>query len=184
MTSGDIVLVNRQPSLHRASIMAHKVRVLAATRNTLRLHYANCKAYNADFDGDEMNVHFPQNYQARSEAQFIANVGQQYLVPKDGTPLSGLIQDHVIAGVRLTIRGKFLTREEYCQLLYVALWRHMRGRPIATEPPSIVKPRQLWTGKQVITTILLNLTPPGAALLTMNSKAKLKEDVSDRSQSV
>jgi DNA-directed RNA polymerase I subunit RPA1 len=67
MINGDHVLVNRQPSLHRASIMAHRVRVLPI-RNILRLHYANCKAYNADFDGDEMNVHFPQSEEARSEA--------------------------------------------------------------------------------------------------------------------
>ena len=58
----------------------------------MRLHYAICKSYNADFDGDEMNAHFPQNEVARSEAYNIANVCKQYLVPKDATPLQGLIQ--------------------------------------------------------------------------------------------
>ena len=61
---GDSVLVNRQPSLHKPSIMAHRVKVLSADslkhHQTLRMHYANCNAYNADFDGDEINVHFPQ----------------------------------------------------------------------------------------------------------------------------
>ena len=73
------------------------------------MHYANCKAYNADFDGDEMNVHFPQNELTRAEAYNLVNVNNQYLVPKDGTPLSGLIQDHVIGGVKLSMRGRFFT---------------------------------------------------------------------------
>jgi DNA-directed RNA polymerase I subunit RPA1 len=63
----DVLLLNRQPTLHKPSIMAHLVRVLPGEM-TIRLHYANCKAYNADFDGDEMNIHFPQNELSRSEA--------------------------------------------------------------------------------------------------------------------
>lgn len=50
--------------------MAHNARILKHEK-TLRLHYANCKAYNADFDGDEMNAHFPQNELARSEGYFL-----------------------------------------------------------------------------------------------------------------
>lgn len=60
LRTGDIVLANRQPTLHKPSVMGHFVKVLK-TEKTLRLHYANCATYNADFDGDEMNVHFPQN---------------------------------------------------------------------------------------------------------------------------
>ncbi|XP_077865105.1 DNA-directed RNA polymerase I subunit RPA1-like [Saccoglossus kowalevskii] len=104
--NGDLVLLNRQPTLHKPSIMAHKVRVLPGEK-TLRLHYANCKSYNADFDGDEMNVHLPQNELGRAEASVLATTNNQYLVPKDCTPLSGLIQDHMVSGVRITIRGRF-----------------------------------------------------------------------------
>ena len=61
VVNGDHLLVNRQPSLHKASIMAHKARVLThVPEQTLRMHYANCASYNADFDGDEMNCHFVQ----------------------------------------------------------------------------------------------------------------------------
>lgn len=67
LQNGDVLLLNRQPTLHRPSIMAHKARILRGEK-TLRLHYANCSSYNADFDGDEMNAHFPQNQLARSEA--------------------------------------------------------------------------------------------------------------------
>lgn len=75
LLNGDILLLNRQPSLHRPSIMAHKVKVMKQEK-TLRLHYSNCKSYNADFDGDEMNCHCPQNELARSEAY---NLGKQFL---------------------------------------------------------------------------------------------------------
>jgi DNA-directed RNA polymerase I subunit RPA1 len=61
LIDGDVLLVNRQPSLHKPSIMAHKARVLKHVKEqTLRFNYANCNAYNADFDGDEMNCHFVQ----------------------------------------------------------------------------------------------------------------------------
>ena len=54
-------------------IWLFQARVLPREK-TLRLHYANCKAYNADFDGDEMNAHFPQNEIARAEAYNIGNI--------------------------------------------------------------------------------------------------------------
>ena len=61
LINGDSLLVNRQPSLHKPSIMAHKARVLThVPEQTIRMHYANCSSYNADFDGDEMNAHFVQ----------------------------------------------------------------------------------------------------------------------------
>lgn len=109
LQNGDILLLNRQPTLHRPSIMAHKARILKGEK-TFRLHYSNCKSYNADFDGDEMNAHFVQNEVARSEGYNLANVANQYLVPKDGTPLGGLIQDHIIACVKLMTRGNFFNK--------------------------------------------------------------------------
>lgn len=79
--NGDVLLLNRQPTLHRPSIQAHTARILPGEK-VLRLHYANCKAYNADFDGDEMNAHFPQSELARAEAYTLVSTDQQYLVPK------------------------------------------------------------------------------------------------------
>lgn len=86
-----------------------QARVLPGEK-TLRLHYSNCKSYNADFDGDEMNCHFPQSYHGQAESRHIVGVNHQYLVPKDGTPLGGLIQDHIIAAVLLTMRGRFFNK--------------------------------------------------------------------------
>ncbi|XP_058804040.1 DNA-directed RNA polymerase I subunit RPA1 [Phymastichus coffea] len=170
LQNGDILLLNRQPTLHKPSIMAHKARILKGEK-TLRLHYANCKAYNADFDGDEMNAHFPQNELARAEGYYIANVSRQYLVPKDGTPLSGLIQDHMIAGVKLTLRGTFFPMEDYMQLVFSAL-SVIQGN-IVLLPPSIIKPIPMWSGKQVVSTIIINIIPRGSVLINLNASAKI-----------
>ena len=120
LRTGDILILNRQPTLHKPSMMAHRARVLTGER-TIRMHYANCNSYNADFDGDEMNMHFPQSQMARAECYHIANTDNQYLVPTSGNPLRGLIQDHVVAGVWMTCKNTLYTREEYNQLLYGAL---------------------------------------------------------------
>ncbi|XP_069690249.1 DNA-directed RNA polymerase I subunit RPA1-like isoform X6 [Periplaneta americana] len=172
LCNGDVLLLNRQPTLHRPSIMAHTARILKGEK-TIRLHYANCKAYNADFDGDEMNAHFPQNEVARSEAYNILSVNNQYLVPKDGTPLSGLIQDHIVAGVLLSIRGRFFVKEEYQQLVFQGLG-HQKGE-IKLLSPAILKPAPLWSGKQIISTIIINNVPKGQHPLTLTSSSKVSD---------
>ncbi|KAI5950805.1 RPA190 [Candida jiufengensis] len=175
----DVVIMNRQPTLHKASMMGHKVRVLPGEK-TLRLHYANTGAYNADFDGDEMNMHFPQNENAKAEALNLANTDSQYLTPTSGAPLRGLIQDHISAGVWLTNRDTFFNKETYQQLIYGCIRPedgHTNGRSrIITVPPATVKPEYLWTGKQVITTILLNIKPDGVPGVNLISKNKIKSD--------
>ncbi|KAG4068967.1 hypothetical protein HA402_005115 [Bradysia odoriphaga] len=168
LLNGDILLLNRQPSLHRPSIMAHKVKVMKHEK-TLRLHYSNCKSYNADFDGDEMNCHCPQNELARSEAYNLVNVANNFLVPKDGTPLGGLIQDHVVAGVKMTLRGRFFNREDYHQLVFVALSHIKRDLELLT--PAIIKPVALWSGKQILSTIIKNISPKNKGI---NLKSTIK----------
>ena len=110
--------------------------------------------YNADFDGDEMNAHLPQNDIARAEAAYIASTDYQYLVPTSGAPLRGLIQDHVVAGVWLCMRDSFFTREDYQSLLHAALrpetgFSGKDGRVLLL-PPAFLKPSLRWTGKQIV----------------------------------
>jgi DNA-directed RNA polymerase I subunit RPA1 len=150
LISGDFLIVNRQPTLHKPGMMTHRARVLPAQR-TIRMHYANCNTYNADFDGDEINLHFPQSQLARAEAKMISNTDNQYTSPTSGKPLRGLIQDHIVAGVLLTMKETFLTRYQYQQLIYCATSYMSRCLSL---PPAILKPRELWTGKQVISTIM------------------------------
>ncbi|XP_065855362.1 DNA-directed RNA polymerase I subunit 1 [Euphorbia lathyris] len=188
LQDGDVVLVNRQPTLHKPSIMAHVVRVLKGEK-TLRMHYANCSTYNADFDGDEMNVHFPQDEVSRAEAYNIVNANHQYVRPSNGEPLRGLIQDHIVSAVLLTKRDTFLSQDEFSQLLYSSgvsgsgqtsfhgrsgqkvLWLHSEDE-IQTIPPAIWKPKPLWTGKQVITALLTHITR-GHPPVTVEKDAKI-----------
>ncbi|XP_042625626.1 DNA-directed RNA polymerase I subunit RPA1-like [Cyprinus carpio] len=168
--NGDVLLLNRQPTLHRPSIQAHCARILPGEK-VLRLHYANCKAYNADFDGDEMNAHFPQSELGRAEAYTLVSTDQQYLVPKDGKPLAGLIQDHMVSGASMTIRGCFFTRDQYTALVYRGLTDKI-GR-VKLLPPALFKPVPLWTGKQVVSTLLLNVIPENSIPLNLMGKAKI-----------
>jgi DNA-directed RNA polymerase I subunit RPA1 len=178
LTNGDVVLMNRQPTLHKPSIMGHRARVLPGEK-TIRMHYANCNTYNADFDGDEMNMHFPQSEIARAEALQIADTDHQYLVATSGAPLRGLIQDHLSVAVWMSNRDTFFDRATYQQLIYNCLRPesgHIVGERIETVPPAIIKPRMLWTGKQVITTIFKNITPIASTPLNMTSQAKVSAD--------
>lgn len=174
LNNGDVVIMNRQPTLHKPSMMAHRARVLPGEK-TIRMHYANCNTYNADFDGDEMNMHFPQNEVARAEAVTVADTDHQYLSGTAGKPLRGLIQDHISICVQLTNKDIFFNREDYQQLLYAAIRpenNHTTTGTIVTVPPAILRPVPVWTGKQVITTILKNITPPGQSGLNLSSKSQ------------
>lgn len=156
--------------------MAHKARVLP-NEKTLRMHYSNCKSYNADFDGDEMNVHVPQNELARAEALELVLSSEHYLVPKDGTPLGGLIHDHVVGGATLTARDRFFDRADYQELVYLSLHNSLVPR-VKLLPPAIIKPRPLWTGKQVLSTLLLNLLPVDSkGGVNLDGKAKIPAKV-------
>lgn len=114
LRNGDIVLFNRHPSLHRASLMAHYVKVLPF--KTFRLHPAVAFPYNADFDGDEMNIHVPQTEEARAEAQILLNVMQNLMSPKNNTNLIGCIADATTGNYLLNLAE--LDRGEASQILY------------------------------------------------------------------
>jgi DNA-directed RNA polymerase I subunit RPA1 len=178
LTNGDVVLMNRQPTLHKPSIMGHRAKVLPGEK-TIRMHYSNCNTYNADFDGDEMNMHFPQTEVARAEALQIADTDHQYLGATAGKPLRGLIQDHISVSVWMCNRDTFFDRATYQQLIYNCLRPesgHIVGDRIQTVPPAIIKPFPRWTGKQVITTILKNIKPADCAPLVLTSKSSVPFD--------
>jgi DNA-directed RNA polymerase subunit A' len=114
LLNGDIALFNRQPSLHRMSMMSHRVRVLPG--KTLRINPAVCNPYNADFDGDEMNLHIPQTEEARAEAEILMDVQTQIISPRYGLSVIGCIQDAISGNYLLTKSGK-MSREDAIQLL-------------------------------------------------------------------
>ncbi|UCE16088.1 MAG: DNA-directed RNA polymerase subunit A' [Candidatus Bathyarchaeota archaeon] len=141
LRNGDIAIFNRQPSLHRMSIMAHYVRVLP--HKTFRLHLCVCPPYNADFDGDEMNLHVPQSEEAQTEARLLMQVQDQILSPRFGGPIIGAIRDFITAAYLLTQKSTFLTKEEVCRLLLST------GYEGPLPEPKIKKPDPRWTGKQI-----------------------------------
>ncbi|MBI2669069.1 DNA-directed RNA polymerase subunit A', partial [Candidatus Woesearchaeota archaeon] len=115
LINGDIALFNRQPSLHRMSMMCHKVFVLPGL--TFRLNPAVCNPYNADFDGDEMNLHIPQTEEARAEAEILMLVETQIISPRYGLSVVGCIHDGITGNYLLT-KELVLTRQETVDLLY------------------------------------------------------------------
>ncbi|MBI4154429.1 DNA-directed RNA polymerase subunit A' [Candidatus Woesearchaeota archaeon] len=114
IVDGDIAIFNRQPSLHRMSIMCHKVRVLSG--KSFRLNPAVCAPYNADFDGDEMNLHIPQNEEAQAEAEILMEVQTQIISPKHGLNVIGCIDDS-ITGLYLLTKEMEMSKEEAIEML-------------------------------------------------------------------
>ena len=143
---GDIVLFNRQPSLHRMSIMAHRVKVLPY--KTFRLNPCVCPPYNADFDGDEMNLHVPQGEEARTEAKLLMQVQDQILSPRYGGPIIGAKTDLLTSAYLLTRKSTYLTKEEIGKLLVAAAY--VGEIPV----PEIKRPVELWSGKQILSLFL------------------------------
>jgi DNA-directed RNA polymerase beta' subunit len=162
LQDGDYVLFNRHPSLHKLSMMCHRVRVHrnrrqegGSTQKSFSFHTSVTTPYNGDFDGDEMNLHVPQNEAARAEARLLMGVGSNMLTPKSNSPSIGLIQDGITLGFLLTNRDTFLTRPQVMQLMTVVRHLdepHMQQWKIPM--PAILRPRPLWTGKQMLSWLL------------------------------
>jgi len=115
LIDGDIVIFNRQPSLHRMSIMAHEVVVMPY--KTFRLNTTVCPPYNADFDGDEMNMHALQTEESRAEARVLMRVQEQILSPRFGENIIGAIQDHISGTYLLTHDNPNFTETQALDLL-------------------------------------------------------------------
>ncbi len=143
---GDLAIFNRQPSLHRMSIMAHFVRVLPY--KTFRLHLCVCPPYNADFDGDEMNLHVPQSEEAQTEARLLMQVQDQILSPRYGGPIIGAIRDFITGAYLLTKKSTLLDRTEVLGMLSQA------GYTDSLPNPAAKSPRSMWTGKQIFSLFL------------------------------
>ncbi|XP_057301652.1 DNA-directed RNA polymerase II subunit RPB1-like [Hydractinia symbiolongicarpus] len=150
IVDNDVIIFNRQPTLHKMSMMGHRVKVLPWS--TFRLNLSVTTPYNADFDGDEMNMHVPQSMETRAEVTEIMMVPRQIITPQANKPVMGIVQDSLCAVRKFTKRDAFLEKDTVMNIL---LWiRKWDGKlPI----PCILKPRPLWTGKQIFSLLI----PPG-----------------------
>ncbi|AOW80707.1 DNA-directed RNA polymerase subunit A' [Halodesulfurarchaeum formicicum] len=147
LVDGDIVIFNRQPSLHRMSIMAHEVVVMPY--KTFRLNTTVCPPYNADFDGDEMNMHALQNEEARAEARVLMRVQEQMLSPRFGENIVGSIQDHITGTYLLTNSNPTFNETQALDLLRQTSIDQL-PEP-ATEDES---GQPMWTGRQLFSELL------------------------------
>jgi DNA-directed RNA polymerase III subunit RPC1 len=167
LEDGDIVLFNRQPSLHKLSIMSHYVKV--RPWRTFRLNECVCNPYNADFDGDEMNLHVPQTEEARTEAINLMGVKNNLSTPKNGEPIISATQDFITAAYLLSSKENFFDRKTFTNLCMYMVDGNVH---IDLPPPAILKPQALWTGKQVFSVLMRpNKTSP----VKVNLSAKCRD---------
>ena len=162
IVDGDYIIFNRQPSLHKESMMGHRVRVMPYS--TFRLNLSVTSPYNADFDGDEMNLHVPQSEETRAEVNQLCMVPLNIVSPQRNSPLMGIVQDTLCGVYKMCRRDVFLTKEQVMNiLLWVPDWDGI------VPQPAIMKPSAKWTGKQIISLVI----PEGLNLIRTEKKAEL-----------
>ncbi|KAF7991817.1 hypothetical protein HCN44_010618 [Aphidius gifuensis] len=167
LMDNDLVLFNRQPSLHRLSIMSHRAKVLE--HRTFRFNECACTPYNADFDGDEMNIHLPQTEEARAEALILMSSKSNLVTPRNGELIIAATQDFITGGYLITQKDTFFNRIQAWELASCLLAGDDSNMDIKLPIPAIIKPYELWTGKQIFSLIL-----------RPNDKTKIKANLETR----
>jgi DNA-directed RNA polymerase beta' subunit len=154
LIDGDPCLFNRQPTLHKMSMMTHKIVILP--HSTFRLNVTVCQPYNADFDGDEMNMHIPQSLQTQTELERISLVQENLISPGNSKPSIEIVQDSVIGSYLLTIKDNKMTESQMYN--YMMFNKKFNGKL----PESEFKENGInyWSGKQLFSLILpdINVT--------------------------
>ncbi|XP_070388378.1 DNA-directed RNA polymerase II subunit RPB1 [Dermacentor albipictus] len=162
---GDIIVFNRQPTLHKMSMMGHKIKVLPWS--TFRMNLSVTTPYNADFDGDEMNLHVPQSLETRAEVEQLAMVPRQIITPQSNKPVMGIVQDTLTAVRKMTKRDIFLEKDQMMTILmFLPIWDGKMPMP------AVLKPKPLWTGKQIFSLII----PGNVNLIRTHSTHPDEED--------
>ncbi|KAF2091211.1 putative DNA-dependent RNA polymerase II largest subunit [Saccharata proteae CBS 121410] len=147
IVDGDFIIFNRQPSLHKESMMGHRVKVMPFS--TFRLNLSVTGPYNADFDGDEMNLHVPQTEETRAEVMNLCMVPLNIVSAQANKPLMGIVQDTLCGIFKMSHRDVFLNKQQVMNiLLWVPDWNGI------VPEPTIIKPSPRWTGKQILSLIL------------------------------
>ena len=146
LKDGDIVVFNRQPSLHKMSMMGHKIKVMP--HSTFRMNVCATTPYNADYDGDEMNIHAPQSLTVKAEIQELMMVSHNMVSPQSNKPVIGIIQDSLLGCHKITLQDTFIPQN----IVHDICMKLQKKVPC----PAIIKPKALWTGKQIISLLLPN----------------------------
>jgi DNA-directed RNA polymerase II subunit RPB1 len=165
LIDGDIVLFNRQPSLHKASMEAHRVKVLPYS--TFRLNVSATRPYNADFDGDEMNMHVPQSIPAATELRVLVSVLRNIISPRTSSPIIQLFQDTMTGAYRISQPG-------------VEVPEHIAMNILCRIKRPFTRKNRNWTGSEIISAALpmINYNSRGVRLeLGELTKGVLKKGV-------
>ena len=150
LIDGDVVLFNRQPSLHKMSMMGHRVRVM--DYSTFRLNVSVTTPYNADFDGDEMNMHVPQSVQSKLELKYLTAVPYQIVSPRENKPIISIVQDTLLGTNRVT-RDKVVIQIQ--QMMNMMMWnKNFDGHLPQPEKFKIGG----WSGRQAMSMIIPHFT--------------------------
>lgn len=153
LANGDVCIFNRQPSLHRIGFLGHRVKLYPG--RTFRLNLSVTSPYNADFDGDEMNLHACQSECARNEISTLMAVGRQIITPQSCKPVMSIVQDSLIGCYLLTHPRMLLTRTQMMRLLvWVRRGTAVGTPPLSLPPPAIEHPGPFWTGVQAFSLVL------------------------------
>ena len=151
LKNNDLVFFNRQPSLHRISIMAHRIKVIPG--KTFKINACVCKPYNADFDGDEMNIHVPQTQKSRAECGILLNLTSNINSPANGESMISANQDFLSSSFVLTSKDRFFSKTQTGKIFHVIKLNRIEKKSFI---PAIIKPFELWTGKQIFSLIVFS----------------------------
>ena len=146
LMNGDLALFNRQPSLHRMSMMAHRVKVVPD--KTFRFNLCVCPPYNADFDGDEMNLHLIQGEEAKAEAEILMKVQENILSPRFGGAIIGGIHDHISGCFLLTHKDRKIPLDDASHILAAINYDGKNFKTITEDGKKYI------SGKDVFSTLL------------------------------
>jgi DNA-directed RNA polymerase subunit A' len=167
LIDGDVVIFNRQPSLHRMSMMVHEVRVMPG--KTFRFNLSVCTPYNADFDGDEMNLHIIQSEEARAEAKVLMRVQENILSPRYGGAVIGGIHDHISGAYLLTNNDRVIPKIQALEVLSKIEWTGELPKEVKDENGDVG-----YAGRE-----LLNLILPDGINLSYKSRSNDQVEVVD-----
>ena len=111
LQDGDIVLLNRQPTLHQGSMLAHTIRIIEG--KTFRFNLATTSPFNADFDGDEMNIHVPQNPQAQAELHELSHPRNLLVSAQSGKTNIKIVQDSLVGAYKMTLKENPMSKARF-----------------------------------------------------------------------
>ena len=171
LLDGDSIIFNRQPSLHKLSMMGHVVKVLPI--KTFAINPGVCEPYNADFDGDEMNLHMPQTIEARQEVEQLMDVKHQLISPASGETVIGCTQDSISGLYLLTKSVEKYSKEDALELLFSSGFKNFSRINFGEEV----------TGKEIFSVILpedLSFYGSSKSGNVIIEKGKLIEGVIDK----